>query len=208
MKLYYVPGACSLAPHIILEEMGIPYTAQKLSFEDDSLNRPEYSKINPMHAVPALALQDGTVITETSAIMQYIAEQKPSTNLVPRAGTIERTKQQQYLNFVTSELHPTFGLLWSAETFVKDEKARVDFTNNVKQKIADRLEVFNNWLNGKTYLMGEQFTVADAYAFTVISWSKYVDVKIDRYSNIPGYLSRVAERPAVLRTLKNEGLIK
>jgi len=208
MKLYYSPGACSLAQHIILEELGIPYTAQQVSFEKGDLNTPEFLRINPFGAIPTLVLTDGTVITEGVAITQYLADQKPSANLAPRAGSMERTKLQEYMNFIATELHKGFSPLWSPERYVTDPNAQTEFVTNVKKNLDERLEIFNTWLNGKTYLMGNTFTIADAYAFTIISWSKLVDVKIDRFSNIPGYLSRVAERPAVLRTLKNEGLIK
>lgn len=208
MKLYYSSGACSLAPHIVLEELGIPYTAQQVSFDKGDTETPDFIKLNPMGSVPVLSLQDGTVITEGVAIMQYIADQKPTANLAPRAGTFERTKLQQYMNFIATELHKGFSPIWSPERYVSGEKEQKELVANCTNMLHERLAIFNNWINGKTYLFGDTFTIADAYAFTVIGWCKYTNIKLDRYSNIPGYLNRVAERPAVLRTLKNEGLIK
>lgn len=202
MKLYYSPGACSLSPHIVLLEAGIPFTVDKVPFNTKTTDSGvDYLTINAKGAVPALQLDDGRVLTEGPAIVQYLADLKPESELAPRAGTFERYQLMELLNFITSELHKSFSPLFNPAAS-SDWKAAAHA--NLGKKFA--------WLSGhlgdKTYLMGDTFTVADAYLFTVLSWSSHVGVDLAKYPVLTAYLARVGHRPKVQEALKAEGLIK
>jgi glutathione S-transferase len=200
MKLFYSPGACSLSPHIALREAGLPFEAVLASTKTKKLaDGTDFYTINPKGYVPALVLDDGTLLTEGPAIVQYIADQAPASHLAPAAGTMARYKLMEWLNFITSELHKGFSPLFNKDM----PDAAKDMTRS-----GERFAWVNSQLEGRDYLMGETFTVADAYLFTVASWGKYVAVDITGLPHLMAFMGRVAARPAVQAALKAEGLLK
>ena len=202
MKLYISPGACSLSPHIVVSEAGLNVELEKVNLaEHKTASGQDYMTINPKGYVPALRLDDGSVLTEGPAIVQYLADQKPGSGLIPAAGSIDRYRVQEWLNFIGTELHKNFGALFN--------KATPDAVKETtKANINKRLAYLNDRLAGKQYLMGPNFTVADAYAFTIVNWTNFVGIDLKPYPNLAAYMARVAARPKVLETLKSEGLAK
>jgi glutathione S-transferase len=202
MKLYYSPGACSLSPHIVLREAGLPFTPVLASTKTHQLaDGTDYYTINPKGYVPLLELDDGQRLTEGPVIVQYVADQVPAKQLAPAAGTMQRYRLQEWLNFITSELHKGFSPLFNKD--FPDAGKEI-----YKKKLVDRLAWVDGQLKGKQYLMGDQFTVADAYLFTVAGWGQYVGVDIKPLANLSAYMARVAVRPAVQEAMKAEGLLK
>ena len=201
-KLYYSPGACSLSPHIVLRESGLPFDLVMANTKTKKLaDGTDYTTINTKGYVPLLELDDGQRVSEGPAIVQYIADQVPAKNLAPAAGTMARYRLMEWLNFITSELHKGFSPLFNP-AMPAEAKALAS------AKLVERLTWVDGQLAGKPYLMGDHFTVADAYLFTVAGWGKYVGVDISGLANLGAYLGRVAARPAVQEALKAEGLLK
>lgn len=202
MKLYYLPGACSLSPHIALREAGIPVELDKV---DRATRKTEsgkdYLTVNPLGYVPAVETPDGTVLRESSIIVQYIADQKPASKLAPPAGTPERYKLQQWLNFISTELHKGTSPLFNP-------KAPEEWKQVVKDTLATRYDYVSKHLEKSPYLMGQNFTVADGYLFTVLNWTKFVGIDLGKWPVLKAYHERVAARPAVQAALKAEGLLK
>ena len=202
MKLYYSPGACSLSPHIVLREAGLAFEAVAAPTKTHQLaDGTDYYTINPLGYVPLLELDDGTRLREVPVIVQYIADQSPAKNLAPANGTMARYRLQEWLNFITSELHKGFGPLFNP-AFPEDAKPMF------RAKLVERLTWVDGQLAGKAYLMGDEFSVADAYLFTVTSWSGYVGVDIAGLANLGAFMERMKARPAVQEALKAEGLLK
>ena len=202
MKLYYSPGACSLSPHIVSRELGLAVELKKVNNKDKTFDGGgDFRKVNGKGYVPALELDNGQVLTEGPAIVQYLADQKPDAGLAPKAGSFERYKLQEWLNFITSELHKSFSPLFRPNT-------PEDYKPVVKENIGNRLQWLDQQLAGKDYLMGKTFTVADAYLFVVVGWSKHVGIDTSKYPNLSAYLARVGARPKVQEALKAEGLVK
>jgi len=201
MKLYYSAGACSLSPHIVLEEAGLAYEAISAPTKTKLLpDGSDYRRVNPLGYVPYLVLQDGTGLREGPAIVQYIADQVPAKKLAPAQGTLARYQLQSWLNFIATELHKGFSPLFNPA--MPDEAKRL-----AKERLFDRLQWVDGELAGKSWLMGDDFTVADAYLFTVVGWAKFIQLDLSAWPNITAFLARIAARPAVQRTLKAEGLI-
>ena len=202
MKLYYSPGACSLSPHIVAVEAGIPVELEKVDLaKHKTEGGQDYLTINPKGYVPALRLDDGSILTEGPAIVQYLADQKPASHLAPAAGTIERYRLQEWLTFIGTELHKSFGALFNKAS---SDEAK----NTAKTNINKRLAYINDQLADRQFLLGSNFTVADAYAFTIINWTNFVGIDLKAYPNIAAYQARVGGRPKVYETLKAEGLAK
>ena len=202
MKLYYSPGACSLSPHIVLREAGLPFQLVLASTKTHQLaDGTDYYTINPKGYVPLLELDDGQRLSEGPVIVQYIADQAPARQLAPAAGTMERYRLMEWLNFTTSELHKSFSPLFNP-AMPEDAKALY------RTRLLERFKWVDSQLEGRDYLMGSGFTVADAYLFTVAGWGKYVGVDISGLKHLGAYLGRVAARPAVQEALKAEGLLK
>jgi len=201
-KLYYSPGACSLSPHIVLREAGLPFDLVMASTKTKKLaDGTDFNTINPKSYVPVLELNDGQRLTEGPAIVQYIADQVPAKNLAPAAGTMERYRVMEWLNFITSELHKGFSPLFNP-AMPEEAKALS------RARLSDRLSWVNQQLEGRDYLMGAQFTVPDAYLFTVAGWGQYVGVDISGLKHLGAFMARMAARPAVQEALKAEGLLK
>ena len=202
MKLYYSPGACSLSPHITLIESGLAFEPVLASTKTHQLlDGTDYYGINPKGYVPLLELDDGQRLSEGPAIVQYIADQVPAKKLAPAAGTMERYRVQEWLNFITSELHKGIGGIFNP-AMPEEAKALM------RAKALDRLKYVDAQLEGKDYLMGAAFTVPDAYLFTVTNWTKFTGIDISGLKNLGAFMARMAARPAVQQALKAEGLLK
>ena len=202
MKLFYSPGACSLAPHIVARELGTELSVAKVG-KDKAVDGVEgaYLKVNPKGYVPALQLDNGEVLTEGPVISQYLADQKPDSGLAPRNGTLERYRLQEMLGYINSEIHKTYSPLFNPLT---PEETRAER----KEYLRKRYKLLDERLQGRDYLFGDQFTVADAYLFTVTNWSKPTKLDLSEFPNIAAFQQRVAARPAVQAAMKEEGLLK
>jgi len=201
MKLYYSPGACSLSPHIVLREAGLAFEPVLASTKTHKLqDGTDYYSINPKGYVPLLELDNGERLTEGPAILQYIADKAPEKKLAPPYGTMERYRVQEWLNFITSELHKGIGFMFGPAA----EDAKV----LMRGRASERLKWVDHQLEGKQYLMGDSFSVADAYLFTVTNWTKHVGIDISALKNLGAYMARMAARPAVQEAMKAEGLLK
>ena len=202
MKLYYSPGACSLSPHIALREAGFPVELVKVDLKaKKTATGEDYWKISPNGYVPALQLDDGSVLTEGPAMVQYIADRKPEAKLAPPAGTIGRYRLQEWLNFISTEIHKGFSPLFNPATPEEYKKMAID-------RLHQRLAVVDKQLAGKQFLMGDTFTVADGYLFTVTNWATPLKLSLEAYPNLNAFRGRVASRPTVQAAMKAEGLIK
>ncbi len=204
MKLYYKTGACSMASHIILNELGIPFELDKTDTAAGKTEAGEdFRKISPNGYVPALVNDEGDIITENPAVLQYLADLMPDAGLAPPNGTLERTRLQETLNFVSSELHKSFSPFFSGVTLDADAKQHAE--DGIGRRVA---HIERHLADGRAYLLGNTFTVADAYAFVVLNWSNFVGVSLDAYPKTQGYVTRVAARPAVVKAMVTEGLIE
>jgi glutathione S-transferase len=202
MKLYFAPGACSLAPHIVLRELGLPYTAFEVNLKEGRAeDGSEYRRINPKGYVPTLVLDDGERLTEVAVLLQYLADRAPSAGLAPANGTMERYRLQEWLNFISAEIHKGYGPLWPAST-PDEEKQRA------RARLGGRFDWLSEQLAASPYLMGERFTVADAYLLTVLNWGPWTGIDLGKWPVLQAYAARIAARPAVQAALKAEGLIK
>ena len=200
MKLYYSPGACSLSPHIVLREAGLAFEPVLASTKSHKLqDGTDYYGINPLGYVPLLELDDGTRLREGPAIVQYIADQAPQKNLAPANGTLPRYRLQEWLTFIGTEIHKSFSPLFNPN--MPDEGKKI-----YRERIASRLAFVDKELAGKEYLMGDHFTVADAYLYTVTRWTKPMAIDISGYPNLVAHHARVEARPAVQEALKAEKL--
>jgi glutathione S-transferase len=200
MKLFYKAGACSLSPHIILREAGLDFTAEKV---DLALKKTEsgadYLAINPKGQVPALVLDDGSLLTEGVAIVQYLADRVPDRNLIPAPGTLSRYHAIEWLNYVATELHKGFSPLFNPQT--PDE-----YKVMVRAKLESQFSYLDSVLEKQHYLLGQRFSVADAYLFTILGWAFLMQLDLKKYAHLYSYYERVAARPAVEATLRAEGL--
>jgi glutathione S-transferase len=202
MKLYYAPGACSLAPHIVALEAGLRLDLEKVDLAGGkTASGAIFASINPKGYVPALALDNGEVLTEVSALVQYLADQAPQAGLVPAAGTSERYRLLEWLGFISTEIHKGFGPLWNPRT--PDASKDIAKTN-----LAKRFAYLDERLAQKPFLMGERFTVADAYLFTVTNWTNFHGIDLAPYPNLKAFMERVGARPKVREALDAEGLLK
>ncbi len=202
MKLYYSTGACSLAPRIVLEELGLPYQSERVDLRNRKTESgKDFRTINAKEVVPALELDNKEVLSECAVILQYLAEQNPSKNLFPKHGTFERYRGQEWLNFIATDLHRNFGVFFRPDT---TEEMKTKFRHTVTSK----LEHISAHVNGKTFLMGAQFTVADAYLFTILRWSENIGLDLTKWPKIMGYYETIYNRPSVQNALKHEGLLE
>jgi glutathione S-transferase len=200
MKLYYSPGACSLSPHIALLEAGLPYDLVKVDLRAKKLeNGDDYLKVNPKGQVPALSMDNGELLTEGPVIVQMIADKAAGKNLAPSGDSAERYKLQEWLNFITTELHKNFGPMFSP---VLADDAKAFF----KDRLMGKFKYLEGALAGRDYLMGKQFTVADGYLFTMLSWADRMKFDLSALPNLLAYKARVAARPKVQEALTKEGL--
>jgi glutathione S-transferase len=202
MKLYYSPGACSMAPHIVAREAGYQLDLEKVDIPSKkTAGGEDFWQINPKGYVPALTLDNGQVLTEVGVIIQYLADQKPESGLAPKAGTMERYHLMEAVNFAATEIHKQIGALFNPKMTPEMKEVQLGV-------IERRFNALEKALEGKQYVMGEKFSVADAYLFTVLNWTGMHKIDLGKWPNIKGFMARVAARPKVQETLKAEGLIK
>ena len=203
MKLYYKPGACSLAPHIALRFAGVDFDLEKVDTKTKiTESGADYLAVTPKGYVPALRLEDDDVLTEAPAILQLIADRNPGANLVPPAGTVGRARVQEHLNFVSSELHKAYS------PFFGDEELTGEAREKAETGVAKRLDLYNGILSdGRTYLTGDIFTVADAYFFVVVNWSNFIGIDVKKWPNVAAYMERTNGLAPIQEALKAEGLL-
>lgn len=204
MKLYYKPGACSMASHIILNELGVSFDLDKTDTDANTTEAgADFLKISPNGYVPALETDDGDIITENPAVLQYLADQSPDAGLAPPNGTLPRTRLQETLNFLSSELHTSFGPFFSG---VELDDARRKKADAGVQRRAAHIE--RSLADGRDFLMGDTFSVADAYAFVVLNWAGFVGVSLDAHPKTQSYVARIAARPTSIKAMIAEGLME
>lgn len=202
MKLYYSPGACSLSPHIVARELGLDLALEKVDIKTKQTEAGrDFLQVNPKGYVPALELATGEVLTEGPAIVQYLADRKPEAKLAPANGTFERARLQETLGYISTELHKSYTPLFYPTTPAEVKQERKDY-------LRKRYGLIEQTLARQPYLLGNEFTVADAYLFTVTSWAGFVDLDLSEFKALNDFQQRVASRPAARAALQAEGLIK
>lgn len=202
VKLYFSPGACSMAPHIVLLETGLPFTLEAVDLRTQTTaGGASYASINPKGQVPALELKDGTVLTEGPAITQFLADLAPGANLAPSNGTLERYQLVSLLNFISAEIHKNFIPLF-------DRAAGEGVHSRAHAALATRLAYLEQELLGKDFLTGDRFTIADAYLYAVLNWCGAVNLSLSDFNHLEAYVTRVGLRPSVQQALRAEGLLK
>jgi glutathione S-transferase len=207
MKLYYSAGSCSTSCHITLEESGLKYEAVEVDFDNASdPNLAVTAKLNPLGTLPILVTDDGKQLDQNLAIHTYIADQAADKKLLPPMGTFERAEAMNWLSFVASDLHKGIGALFSVEGISQDKTTQETVRKYMTDKAKGYLSYMDSKLTGKDYLMGKNFSPADAYAFVVTGWTKWLEIPLTPYKNIQAYMARIAARPAVAKVLKEEGL--
>ncbi len=201
MKLYYAPGTCSMASHIVALEAGQQLDLVKVNIPNKKTEHgDDYWKINPKGYVPALALENGEIITEVAVICQYLADQNPLSGLISPPGSMQRYHDMSALNFAATEVHKQIGALFNPA--LKPEMRAVQIVT-----ISRRLNTLEQMLASRSYMLGERFTVADAYLFTVLSWTKHHRIDVAPWPNIQNYMARIADRESVRKAMFEEGLI-
>jgi glutathione S-transferase len=202
MKLYYSPGACSMAPHIVAREAGHQIELEKVDIPaKKTAGGQDFWTINPKGYVPALKMDNGQVLTEVGVIIQYLADQKPESGLTAKMGTMERYRQMEAVNFAATEIHKQLGALFNPKMTPEMKEVQLG-------TVERRFNALEKLLAGKQYLTGDKYTVADAYLFTVLNWTKGLNIDLGKWPNIKSFVARVATRPAVRETMKAEGLVK
>ena len=200
MKLYYKPGACSLSPHIILREADLDFSIEKVDLATKKTETgDDFLTVNPKGQIPTLLLNDGSILTEGVAIVQYIADQKPDRQLMPEPGTPARYHALEWLNYIATELHKGFTPLFRPDT-------PEEYKPTVRALLEKKLQYVNDALKDDQWICGSRFTIADAYLFTVLRWARAVKLNMEGLDHVASYMTRVAERPAVAAALKAEGL--
>lgn len=202
MKLFNKPGACSLASHIALKEVGASFDLDEVDTDEGRTKSGlDYTKINPKGYVPSLELDTGEILTEGASVLQYIADQYPQSGLAPRNGTIARARLHEYLNYTSSELHNAFGPFFSSKATEEDK-------TKAGANVAKKFDYLDDLLaDGRTYLLGDNFSVADSYLFVVSNWSNFVGINLKKWPHVAAFVERVAKRPAAQAAMKAEGLI-
>ena len=201
MKLYFSPGACSLSPHIILHETGLPFTTEKVDLRSkQTASGADYAVINPKGYVPALETDDGVLLTEGPAIVQYLADKVPEKNLAPAIGSIERYQLMGWLNFIGTEIHKNYSPLFNPAS--PDESK-----SNARANLTKRYGYVERMLEGREYLVGTGFSVADGYLFVVTNWAGNLKLDLSAFPNIAAFQKRISARPAVQQAMKAEGLL-
>jgi glutathione S-transferase len=198
MKLYYGPGACSLSPHIVLRELGLPFSLERVDIKTGRFAGGDFKDVNPKGYVPALELEDGSLLTEGIAIVCYLADQKPEAGLLPAAGSMERYRCLEWLTYISTELHKNFAPLfqpWPAEVQAA-----------TRELLRRRFAFVHESLGDGPFLMGDRFTVADAYLFTVLGWARFKKIDLQPFPSLLAYVARVGARPAVEEATKAEGI--
>ncbi len=201
MKLYFAPGACSMATHIVLRETGHNFDLEKVNLATKKTESGEdFTNVNPKGYVPALRLDNGEILTEAAVTLQYVADQNPESGMVPQVGSMERYRLMELLNFISTEIHKSFGALFNPNITPAHKEHQLAL-------IGKRCDVLSQQLEGKQYLTGDAFSVADAYLFTVLGWSNILGVDMTKWPTLTDYMGRIADRPTVKEAMKAEGLV-
>lgn len=206
IKLYFSPGACSIASHVILEELQIPYEAIKVDLKTYTYDSEDYYKINPLGAVPALMLDDGTVITQNAAVLFYLGDLDPKHHLIPKAGTMERVRAHEWLSFINSDLHKAFSPLFKLDSYVSSENAKEELKQGVTANIKKIITIVEKKLPEKGFVLGENFSVIDAYLLVFFFWGKHLNIPFDSWPKYSALTKRILARPSVEHVLKQEKL--
>lgn len=204
MKLFFSPGACALSPHIILNELGMKFDLERVDLKAHTTSSGDYYKQNPKGYVPALLLENGELLTEGAVIAQYLADQKPEANLIPKAGTWERYRAMEWLNFISSELHKTFTPLFAINSLTKSEEARAEIAEFFKARLGKRLDIVNENLGKNRFMMGDAFTVVDAYLYNILTWTVPMKIDLGHWKNIKTWFEQVGARPSVKNAHEKE----
>jgi len=200
LKLYFSPGACSLSPHIVLRELGLPFDLERVDTKaQKTASGANFTEINPKKYVPTLRLDDGQVLTEGAVIVQYLADRKPEAQLAPPTGSMERYRLQEWLNYIASEVHKSFSPLFRA---AEEQRPAL------RDALGPKFDFIARHLEKRQFVLGDRFSVADAYLFTVLNWSRVVGIDLARWPALDGYVKRVAARPAVRAAMEAEGLLR
>ena len=202
MKLYFMPGACSLSPHIALRETGLSFDLEQVdSKTKKTKSGADFLKVNPKGYVPALQLDDGQTLTEAAVIVQYIADKKPEAKLLPPAGTTERYRAQEWLNYIATEIHKGVGALFNP-------KLTDPWKDVLRESVAPKFDYLSKRLEGRSYAFGDGFSAVDGYLFTILGWPQYVGIDLAKWLVLKSYTDGIAKRPSVQAALKAEGLAK
>ena len=208
MKLFYSPGSCALASHIVLAELNMVYELEAVNLNDKTCVSGDYRQINMKGSVPALKMDNGEVLTEGAVICQYLVDQKNDGTLLGKFGSTDRVRTLEWMNFVSTEIHKNYSPLFFADRVYKSTETQKDVKDYYKTLLTDKFNFIAEKLGQNNFLTGANFTIADAYLFTCLKWSKYVGLDYSSWSNINAYMNRISERPAVMRAMKEQGLIK
>lgn len=210
MKLYYKAGACALAPHIVMAELNMAYEIEAVDLKTKmTANNTNFLDISIKGQIPALKMDSGEVLTEGAIISQYLCDNSNApTTMLGQYGTLERLRTLEWMNFIATECHKNFSPLFSADMVYKNEETKTEVKNYYKKTLNDKFTFLAEKLGTNDFLTGKNFTIADAYLFTVMSWSKFVGLDYSNYTNLTNYMNRISERPAVMKAMREEGLIK
>lgn len=209
MKLYFSPGSCALASHIALAETGVPYQVEQVNLKDKTCTSGNYLTINAKGSVPCLRMENNEILTEGAVILQYIADLKPETNLMPKFGTTERYRAQEWLNYIATELHQGYSPFFYAEgIFGNNAEAMNTYKTAMTANLTKKFNYISEKLGKNDFAFGKNFSVVDAYLFTCLSWSKYINFDMNKWPNITAYVDRVYKRPSVQKAMSEQGILK
>jgi glutathione S-transferase len=206
MKLFYATGTCSLAPHIVLNEARIEYQTEKVDIRAKQYSGGDYRQVNPKGSVPALLLDNGELLTENAVVLQYIADLKPESGLAPQPGTWERVRLNEALNFITTEIHKSYGVLFAADRLVKNPDGNRELKAAQREAIQGKYELVTRFMGGNDYFMGAKFSLPDAYLYAVTRWAPFLEVDLSRFPSVTAFMKRMSERPAVRKAVEDEGM--
>lgn len=201
MKLYISPGACSLAPHIVIKAIGKPCELQPVDLGTKKFSGGDFYKINPKGSVPVLEITNDKILTECAVILQYLADQSPEAELFPKFGTWDRYVAMEWLHFVATELHKTMGGLFGAKNMIANEEGQQQFFNSTVKKLAVRFDILAAHLEKNPFILGSRMSIIDAYIFTILSWSAGLKVSLEKWPTLISYINRMSEQPAVQAAL-------
>ncbi len=207
MKLFYKAGASALAPHIVMSELNMVYEIEAVDLQTKKCATGDFWKINPKGSIPALIMDNGEVLTESAVICQFLADEALESNLLPKFGTIGRIRCLEWMNFIATEIHKNFTPLFSLERMMKNAEGKAELKNFTHEVLKAKLTFVSEKLGVQDYLLGTEFTIADAYLFNCLVWGKFVGVDIGDWPNLGAYIKRIGQRPAVIKAMKEEGLL-
>lgn len=207
MKLFYKAGACSLAAHIVMAELNMAYELEAVDLQNKTCASGDFYKINAKGSVPALLMDSGEVLTECAVISQYLADQSIESTLLPKLGTIDRYRCLEWMNYIATDIHKNFSPFFSLDRMMKNTEGKNEFKTSAMELLKNKITYASEKLASNDYLLGKEFTIADAYLFTCLGWGKYIGLDLGQWPNLAAYSQRVSQRPAVLRAFKEEGLL-